>query len=74
MGGLFFIFNSSDLTNNFHPGLNNRLGINSQANSLSTLKRTKTLIQSDLSDFAYEPGILIQAGLQGLLIMVQVVS
>ena len=35
--------------------LKNRLGINSEANIQSTLKRTKSLTQSDLSDFVFEP-------------------
>ncbi len=33
-----------------------------KAHNLSTLKRTKTFAQSDLSDFLYEPGNLFQGG------------
>ncbi len=39
-----------------------RLEINFQANIQSTLKRTKSHAQSDLSDFIFEPGNLFQGG------------
>ncbi|WP_414621479.1 hypothetical protein [Calothrix sp. CCY 0018] len=34
------------------------------ANIQSTLKRTKSLAQSDLSDFVFEPGNLFQGGVE----------
>ena len=45
-----------------HNRLIFRLEINFKADIQSTLKRTKILAQSDLSDFIYEPGNLFQGG------------
>ncbi len=41
---------------------NSRLKINFKAYKQNALKRTKSYIQSDLSDFVYKPGNLFQGG------------
>ena len=42
--------------------LHSHLEINFKANKQSTLKRTKSFIQSSLDDLVYEPGNLFQGG------------
>jgi len=44
---------------------NTHLVINFKANTQSTLKRTKSPVQSSLDDFVYEPGNLFQGGFEG---------